>query len=188
MKPNTYCRVQKQVIGVHVRADPWSLQPTPSALPRDSGGLKDFAGKVRRCTFRWREQTAAFLFCHLTFWWGDVSPAARAGGRGSRSGVRRGMWSRGLFLFLFFFLWKEGELQSQRARVVRSNFRGGPRLSLEQRAGHGRRQQSVLAPTLASLTLFTQSPSQLFPELRPSLTTSPDAASKRTPPFAWCRF
>lgn len=45
-------------------------------LGRDSGGLTDFAGRVWRCTFRWRERTAALLFCHLTFWWGDVSTAA----------------------------------------------------------------------------------------------------------------
>lgn len=39
----------------------------------------------------WREQTAAFLFCHLTFWWGDVRRRPFWGGyrwgRGSFSGV-----------------------------------------------------------------------------------------------------
>lgn len=44
-------------------------------LGSDSSGLTDLAGRVWRCTFSWREQTAAFLFCHLTFWWGDVSPS-----------------------------------------------------------------------------------------------------------------
>lgn len=123
MQPNTRCQ-EKKASNWSPRAC-WSLVSAAHSLclGRDSGGLKDFAGKVRRCTFRWREQTAAFLFCHLTFWWGDVSPAAGAGRRGRRSGVCRGMWSRGLFFF-FFFLWREGELQSERARVVRSVLRG----------------------------------------------------------------
>lgn len=65
----------------------WSLVSVAHSLclGRDSGGLKDFAGRVWRCTFRWWEQTAAFLFCHLTFWWGDVSPVARLG-RGVKGG------------------------------------------------------------------------------------------------------
>lgn len=53
-------------------------------LGRDSSGLTDLAGGVWRCTFRWWEQTAAFLFCHLTFWWGDVSPAPGRPGMGGR--------------------------------------------------------------------------------------------------------
>lgn len=187
MQPNTRCQEKKES-NWSPRAC-WSLVSAAHSLclGRDSGGLKDFAGKVRRCTFRWREQTAAFLFCHLTFWWGDVSPAARAGRRGKRSGVCRGMWSRGLFFFPSFSL-KGGGAAVGASSGCTVRFQGGPRQSLEQRAGHSRRQQSVLARTLASLTLFTQSPRQLFPELPPSLTTNLDAALESTPPLAWCRF
>lgn len=43
---------KEEVIGAHVRADPWVSAAHSLCLGRDSGGLKDFAGKVRRCTFR----------------------------------------------------------------------------------------------------------------------------------------
>lgn len=49
----------------------WSLVSVAHSLwsGREGVGLTDFAGtgRVWRCTFRWREQTAAFLFCQLTF-------------------------------------------------------------------------------------------------------------------------
>lgn len=125
MQPNTRCQEKKES-NWSPRAC-WSLVSAAHSLclGRDSGGLKDFAGKVRRCTFRWREQTAAFLFCHLTFWWGDVSPAARAGRRGKRSGVCRGMWSRGLFFFSFFF--SEGRGSCSRSELgLYGAFSGGP--------------------------------------------------------------
>lgn len=111
----------------------------------------DFVGRVWRCTFRWWEQTAAFLFCHLTFWWGDVSPAA---GSEQRVGGWWGTVAAGACVF-----WGFTPL-------------------LQEETGHGR-LQSVLARSLSSLTLFTQSSLQL--SQAPSVV-SQDTLLWHTPP------
>lgn len=132
----------------------WPLVSVARSLcpGRDGVGLTHLVGtgKVWRCTFRWREQTAAFLFCQLSFWRGDASPVAVAGGQVWRGGQLNALqvcgtssWSSSLLLWIL--------------SSCRGSYWSGERLN-----GQGRRQQPVLARPLASLTVFTQSSQQLF--------------------------
>lgn len=152
MQPNIHC-LKKEVIGTHVRADPWSLQPTPSALAEIVVGWRTL---LEKCGDALLDDGSKQLPFYFAIWRFDGEMWAQRPGQGGWGFVERGF--------------KEGwgELHLERARVYGAFFRG-PSPILEQRAGHSRRQQSVLARTLASLTLFTQSPQQLS-QAPPTLT------------------
>lgn len=121
MQPNTRCQEKRKVIGAHVRADPWSLQPTPSALAETVVGWRTL---LEKCGDALLDDGSKQLPFYFAIWRFDGEMWARPPGQGGGGGGRGYVGVCGVGGIFFLSLWREGEQQSERARVVRSVFRG----------------------------------------------------------------
>lgn len=90
MQPNIHC-LKKEVIGTHVRADPWSLQPTPSALAEIVVGWRTLLEKCGDALLDDRSKQLPFYFA---IWRFDGEMWAQRPGRGVGA-MWRGVLKRG---------------------------------------------------------------------------------------------
>lgn len=156
MQPNIHS-LKKEVIETHTCADPSTGLCSPLPLPRQRQQWADgLCWKSVEMHFQMTGANSCLSILPSDVLMGRCEPGGRRGGRGEVGGNSR-----------------SGSVLGCSERFL------GFTPLLQQETGHGRCQQSVLARSLASLTLFTQSPPQL--SRAPSIVNPGYTAFKHSP-------
>lgn len=184
MQPNTRCQEKRKVIGAHVRADPWSLQPTPSALAETVVGWRTL---LEKCGDALLDDGSKQLPFYFAIWRFDgemwARPPEQGGGGGGRGYV--GVCGVGAF----FFSLSEGRGSSRRSELgLYGAFSGGALASLWNSelgtAAASSRCSRGHSPVLLCLPNHCNS----FSPSSPVTNNKPGCCFGKHSPLAWCRF